>query len=183
MIKDTVKYIFYIIVTTLLCSLHITSFFHYNVVPVYEESIQNSWNSSISETSDCLQQKAQIALFMTVMNEFGPNSPIQAAELWIKGDKTRNGVYKYVSACSKVKLEFLKQWGNPENNLWVIGTSSPWLQKYEIIKNVQKKNSTYIITANYYWATSSGVDKPQKNILTIVRNGTRWCVQKVEVSY
>jgi hypothetical protein len=133
-------------------------------------------STNIADTKEML--KAQISLFQEVINKLGPTSPLEAANLWAEGEKSRNGVYQYASASKELKSKLSKTLGKAEDNLWVIGVSSPWVKKYEIIKNTKINNSQYIIKVKYYWATSNKLETPSITTLTIDKQNNNWYVTR-----
>lgn len=126
------------------------------------------------------QTKAQVDLFKQVLDELGATSPSQVVELWAKSESHRNGVYQYAVSCDELKKEIIKKWGTPEENFWIIGGSSPWTYKHEIVKNEKVNDSTYKITIKFYWETSGGIKPPTFNTLTIIKGEKYWCVKEVK---
>lgn len=123
------------------------------------------------------QMKAQIHLFKQVLDEFGASSPREAAELWAKSKSERNGVYEYAVSCDELKQKLLQKWGKAEDNYWNLETSSPWTNKYEIVKNQKVNENTYRITLKFHWFTSAGEEKPTYDTLTIIKGKKYWCVK------
>lgn len=126
--------------------------------------------------ADLQQTRAQVRLFKDALDKFGALSPEEVASIWSEGEKTRNGVYHYAVSCKNLKDELIKKWGNPETNLWVMGTSSPWVEKCEIGPKKKLKENLYEITIKYYYSTSSGPFSVEKTKLTITKNGEYYCV-------
>lgn len=127
------------------------------------------------------QLKAQIQYFKQALDKLSPSSPEQAAKLWAEGQKTRNGVLQYAAACDELKAKIIKNLGKADENLWNIGVSSPWVEKYEIKSAKKLDPAEYHITIKYYWATSSGPAGTSEEALTILPKGLDWCVQQVNV--
>ena len=125
------------------------------------------------------QMEAQISFFREALSEFGAASPDEAVRLWIKGDQTRNGVYKYAVSCNQLKQHLLNKWGPPEKSYWIIGSSSPWLTQYKIIskKNVSSTELLYVI--QYQWASSAGPEMPSTEQLLLKKTDDKWCVSNV----
>ena len=126
------------------------------------------------------QSKAQVYQFQQVLDEFGAESPEQAVELWAKGDQTRNGVYKYAVVCNKLKEEISRKWGKAEEGFWIIGGSSPWVKKYEVVSKQKLNKENYKVKIKYYWETSAGSSPPTEETLTISKERDYWCVSEVE---
>lgn len=139
-------------------------------------------NSNINKDTEINQVKfqqikAQVYLFKQVLDEFGATSFSEAVELWAKSESKRNGVYQYAVACDELKQKIIEKWGKAEENFWIIGGSSPWTYKYEIVKNEKINEDTYIVKLKFYWTTSAGEQEPTYNILTIVKGKKYWCVK------
>ena len=126
------------------------------------------------------QSKAQVEFFSQALNELGATSPKQVVKLWVKAEQTRNGVFHYAVACDELKKKIIKEWGEPQENFWIIGVSSPWLDKYEILSNKKLNNSCYETTIKFFWITSAGPSDPTQNTLVIVKNKDIWCVKEVK---
>jgi hypothetical protein len=125
------------------------------------------------------QMSAQAYLFHQALNEFGATSPLQVVELWVKADQTRNGVLKYAVSCDNLKKKFIEKRGKADEAFWIIGGSSPWLDRYETVEAKKIGESTYIYTLKYYWTSSLGESEPELFSLTVVRTKGKWCVQQV----
>jgi hypothetical protein len=123
------------------------------------------------------QTKAQVYLFKQVLDEFGATSPNEVIELWAKSESKRNGVYQYAVSCNEQKQKIIEKWGKAEENFWIIGGSSPWNDKYEIVENEKIDDNTYIIKIKFYWSSSSGEQEATYDILTIVKENKYWCVR------
>lgn len=124
------------------------------------------------------QTKAQVGLFRNVLDKFGASSPEEVISIWANAEKTRNGVFHYAVACDKLKNKIIKQWGDPTDSYWIYGTSSPWLDKYEILYNKKLSDSKYEAKIKFFWITSSGPSEPTETTLVIVKNKDRWCVKE-----
>lgn len=137
-----------------------------------------------AETGDISieQRRAQVHLFDEALRAFGASTPLEAIRLWVRGDETRNGVFKYAVACDGLKKQLTDKWGPPEDSYWIIGGSSPWLTKYEVQSLTKKSgsqygtDSIYLARVKYDWATSSGPFNSTTETLTLIPVGRRWCV-------
>jgi hypothetical protein len=125
------------------------------------------------------QYKAQISFFKDALDEFGPSDPDQAVRLWAKGDRMRNGVFKYAVSDDALKQKLTDRWGAPDKNFWIIGGSSPWLTSYEITGKTKVSPSELRYTVKYSWTTSAGPETPTVEELTVVRDKDVWRIHKV----
>ncbi|MBX6394145.1 MAG: copper amine oxidase N-terminal domain-containing protein [Alicyclobacillaceae bacterium] len=93
--------------------------------------------------------------------------PEQVAETWALGVQTRNGALQY-SVLSpglrdKVRPDF-------EQNHWVTGTSSPWVQQYRIVKAERQSDTRYQFTIQFDLASSTGPSGSYTSTVTIERD-------------
>ncbi len=124
------------------------------------------------------QMQAQIYYFNEVLANFSAPSPDLAVELWVRGNQTRNGVFKYAVACAPLKQRLVSVWGSPGKSFWIIGGSSPWLTGYEILSktNLSPTEIRYIL--EYQWATSTGPEPSSTEQLFLERTQSGWCVTR-----
>lgn len=125
------------------------------------------------------QMEAQISFFNDVLSEFGATSPDQAVALWAKGDKTRDGVFKYAVACENLKKELIQKWGQPEKSFWIIGGSSPWLSGYSVTHKTVVSSNEVKYTVLYEWATSTGPEPSSTEQLLVIKTDDKWCIKSV----
>lgn len=125
------------------------------------------------------QTKAQIELFKQALDEFGATSPEQVIRIWVKTEKTRNGVYHYSVGCKELKSKIIKDLGDPRDTYWIYGVSSPWLDRYEVVSKNKISDTEYIVKLKFFSSTSSGPFNTTENTLSIIKNGDIWCVNKV----
>lgn len=139
----------------------------------------DSYQAKVNEVTH-EQTKAQVSLFREALDKFGANSPEQVISIWANGEKTRNGVFHYVVACNELKARFIQEWGQPEDSYWIHGTSSPWLDRYEVAYNNKLSDFEHEVKLIFYWTTSAGPTEPSETILSIIKNGDIWCVKEVK---
>lgn len=125
------------------------------------------------------QTKAQVEFFKQALDQLGATTPEQVVTLWTKAEETRNGVFHYAVACDELKEKIIKEWGDPQKSFWIIGTSSPWLYRYEIVSKKKLNDLAYEIKIKYFWTTSAGQSEPTENTLVIIKNRDIWCVKEV----
>lgn len=126
------------------------------------------------------QSKAQVYFFKQALDELGATSPEQVIDIWAKGESTRNGVYHYAVACKELKKELIEKLGEPEEGYWIIGGSSPWLNKYELISYKKINEDIYEAKIKFYWQTSFSPIEITENTLIIGKNKDTWCVKEVK---
>jgi len=136
-------------------------------------------NQIYTEAVTSQQLKAQIGFFKDALDQFGAISPKQVIELWVKGFEKRNGVLQYSVLCDKLKDKFVKNLGEATNSFWIIGGSSPSLQKYEIVSNKKLSNSSYEITIKLTWVATQ-YNRSEKKTLIIVKERNKWCIEDIK---
>lgn len=124
------------------------------------------------------QMSAQTSFFNEALVHFTAPSPDWAVELWVKGDQTRNGVYKYAVACDELKQRLISEWGLPEKSFWIIGGSSPWLTGHEIVSKTYLSPTEIRYVVEYQWTTSAGPEPPSTEQLFLERTQDGWCVTR-----
>ena len=152
----------------------------------YQECLQvqaclNEDNTQCLETYPITKEGAQmqVEFFRRALDKLGATSPEQVANIWINGERLRNGVFHYAVACDELKSKMIKQWGEPQDSVWIIGGSSPWLENDEIVY-INKLNAfEYEAKIKFFWI-SGGLSSTTETILLIVKNKDIWCVKEVE---
>ncbi len=125
------------------------------------------------------QYEAQISFFKDALDEFGATAPDQAVRLWVKGDETRNGVFKYAVGSEPIKQWLIDRWGKPEKSFWIIGGSSPSLSGYEIVGETNISPTEIKYTVKYIWSSTTGPDEPSVEKLTVTKENENWRISKV----
>jgi len=126
------------------------------------------------------QLKAQVKFFQQALDEFGASTPEQVVKLWTKAHQTRNGVFQYAVACQELKDKIIKERGKPQEKFWIIGGSSPSLDKYKVVHKKKLNDSSYEIKIKYYWTSPAGKHLPTQEILIIEKHDNIWCVKAVK---
>lgn len=83
-------------------------------------------------------------------------------------------------ACDELKNKIQQELGDMEDNLWVIGTSSPWVKSYKIMPKKEIDKNIYEIKIIYYWTTSTGEITTSEVNLIVAKQKDFWCVKDVK---
>ncbi|WP_139490968.1 copper amine oxidase N-terminal domain-containing protein [Brevibacillus dissolubilis] len=105
-----------------------------------------------------------------------PHTPKDAIKTYAEGVKTRNGALQYVALSPELKQESKKDF---ESSNWVTGVSSPWIDKYEILKEVKKDEKTYQYSIKYSLATSTGPYKDVTETYLVKKYDNAWYITSV----
>lgn len=118
---------------------------------------------------------AKAKLFKDAIDEFGAILPEQAAYLWAKGVKNRNGALQYAVLDNRLKEAYSEN-VEKEHPSWVTGWSSPWVENYDIVK-IQKKNpNTCSIDVRFDMKSSAGREGSHNAHLLVMKRDSYWVV-------
>jgi hypothetical protein len=124
------------------------------------------------------QLEANLRLFDEALREISPSTPKETALIWAKGIATRNGAMQYSVLSDRLKEEFRKKM---EGQIWVTGTSSPWVIGYALT-DTKKVGESYEVTVEFSWGTSAGPAGKTQSKLTILKEGGKWRISEYKDS-
>lgn len=124
--------------------------------------------------------KGRLSLFQKALDEFGAISPEQAANLWAKGVKNRNGALQYAVMDNKLKEKFSNIL-EKERQSWVTGGSSPWVETYKIFSSEKKDETTYEIIVRFKMMTSYADMGSYNANLLIEKEDNYWGIKNIEM--
>lgn len=148
------------------------------------------WNDAeqVIEVSDMEKQELKRKVELLEFS-ISPRTPEEAVNTWARGVMTRNGVVQYEvlsDDLQKKELSDLKAAG------WVTGTSSPWVDRFEILKKQEQGEGTYEFVIQFHYMTSTGdagnstvtvsaVKRQVENAALPVYPGAEneWCIGKI----
>lgn len=82
-----------------------------------------------------------------------PKTPEEAADAWARGVKSRNGALQYAVMSPDLQKNDLSDY---ENLNWVTGTSSPWVDNYEILRKEKQADDSYVFEIKFNMMSSTG---------------------------
>lgn len=82
-----------------------------------------------------------------------PQTPEEAADAWARGVKSRNGALQYAVMSPDLQKNDLSDY---ENLNWVTGTSSPWVDNYEILRKEKQADDSYVFEIKFNMMSSTG---------------------------
>lgn len=125
------------------------------------------------EGSDASSMKRQVDLLVQAL---APSSAQQAATTWAKGIAERNGALQYAVWSPELR----EQQGNALAELgWVTGTSSPWVQQYDVQNEVKLDESTYSYDVVFSYATSTGPAGQGSVYVTVKKYDDHWLIDNI----
>lgn len=106
-----------------------------------------------------------------------PQSANEAVQTWAKAVKMRNGAVQF-AVLSQELQEQTK--GKFEEQNWVTGLSSPWVDKYSILKKSKMDKGIEAYTVEFRLATSTGYAGSVKAFLTIENLNGKWLITGIK---
>lgn len=86
-------------------------------------------------------------------------TPEEAVDTWARAIKARNGALQYAILSQRLKE---RQRESFEAAGWVTGTSSPWLERYNIGRAQENADGTRTFRVQFDYRTSEDADKPER---------------------
>ncbi|NLN07307.1 MAG: protease complex subunit PrcB family protein [Firmicutes bacterium] len=98
-----------------------------------------------------------------------------AVKTWAEGVKKRNGALQYAMLTPGLKAKMFREL---KANRWTTGTSSPWVDRYEIIaQKVAPETAQFAVVFTYTDSTGSTFTKTEN--VTVTKLGGYWHVSAV----
>lgn len=112
-----------------------------------------------------------------LQNALSPATPKEAVEKWAKGVKERNGALQYAVLSPQFKELRLSVY---ESCNWVTGTSSPWIERYEITKETQTADTAWEYQVSYEYATSTGPTGSGEQKIVVKQYEKAWYITQID---
>jgi hypothetical protein len=135
-------------------------------------------SKAASANDKCAMANAKAELFQRAIDEFGALTPDDAALLWGKGVKERNGALQYAVMSDELK-KLYKEHLDQNYPAWVTGFSSPWVEKVEIIESKRISKGEYEVVMQFSLATSAGSEGKHLAKLSLYNEGQFWVINNV----
>lgn len=119
-------------------------------------------------------------LFEDFVGDYDPKTPEEAAELWAKGVKERNGVFQYSVLNRPLKEKFKEQIA--KQGSWVTGFSSPWVESYKITKG-KVNQSTWEYKVAFKAVTSAPETYTWNATLIISKEDNKWRIIDIQKDF
>ncbi len=106
-----------------------------------------------------------------------PKDAESAVSLWAEGVKTRNGALQYALMSSNLKEE---KYSELSEGRWSTGTSSPWVESYEITELPKINDETYRYEVEFVYTDSTQAIFKQKEYVTVKKYDENWFISSLE---
>lgn len=133
-------------------------------------------NSVIIDSTELEARKMQIEKLEEAVEILMPQDQLSVAKTWAEGVKRRNGVLQYSvmsPELQKQKYDYFVSLG------WVTGTSSPWVESYEITEKY-KSEKTYRYEVEFTYTDSTGAKFTEKQFITVKDFDGTWLISDIE---
>lgn len=124
--------------------------------------------------------QGRIKLFEKFVEYYEPKTPDEAAELWAKGVKERNGVFQYAAFNKGLREQFKKK--AEEHGSWVTGFSSPWVESYKVVKK-KVNESTFEYNIVFKAVTSAPETYNWNATLMIGKEDDKWRIIDIKKDF
>lgn len=126
--------------------------------------------------------EARNRLFEEFAEYYDPKTPDEAAELWAKGIKERNGAFQYAVLNKALKKDFKVLAEKRDRLGWVIGFSSPWVESYKITKE-KLNGSTWKYEIVFKAITSLPESYTWNATLIVSKEDNKWRIVDIEKDF
>lgn len=137
-----------------------------------------NWNEATRSVSinkpDLASLQSQVNLLQKAL---APTTPREAIEKWATGVKERNGALQYTMLSPKLKEQRLYSY---ESCRWVTGTSSPWVERYEIVKETQTGDGVWEYEVKFELATSTGPAGSGLHKIVVKQYEQNWYISQID---
>lgn len=124
--------------------------------------------------------EGRVKSFEEFVEYYEPKTPDEAAELWAKGVKERNGVFQYAVLNKGLKEQFKNK--AEEHGSWVTGFSSPWVESYEVTKK-KVNESTWEYKMVFKAVTSASDTYNWNAVLIIGKENNKWRIIDIKKDF
>ena len=117
-------------------------------------------------------------LLLDAVDSLGVYTPIEAAQVWGSGLKSRNAALQYAVMNDELKKKYKIELEKNAPN-WVTGVSSPWVDSYSILSIENIALNEYIVEVLFFFSTPQGHYGSAKAFLNISKYGNFCKINKI----
>jgi len=132
---------------------------------------QNSINIDFREMQ---AQKTRISLLESAL---APKDPYAAAKTWAEGVKTRNGALQYAVMSSELRKDVYSDFVKLN---WTTGTSSPWIQSFEVIERGKIDDETFCYAVEFTHTDSTKSTFTTREYVTVKKYEGNWLIASLD---
>lgn len=132
---------------------------------------QNSIDIDFKETK---AQKTRISLLESAL---APKDSYTAAKTWAEGVKTRNGALQYAVMSPELREDVYSDFVKLN---WTTGTSSPWIQSFEVIDRGKIDDETFWYAVEFTHTDSTKSTFTTREYVTVKNYEGNWLIASLE---
>ncbi|SHI51399.1 copper amine oxidase N-terminal domain-containing protein [Lutispora thermophila] len=133
-------------------------------------------NSVIIDSTELEARKMQISRLEEAIKILAPQDQLGVVKTWAEGVKIRNGVLQYTLMSPELQKQMYDYFVSMG---WVTGTSSPWVENYEITEKY-KSEKAYTYEVDFIYTDSTGAKFTEKQYITLRNFDGRWLISNIE---
>ena len=131
-------------------------------------------NDTPAENSGTGSENIRVQLLEKAL---APHDPLTAVKAWAEAVTTRNGAWQYALLSPELQAEYHDRFA--EMN-WVTGTSSPWVEKYQVTERYRVDEELYRFAVEFTYTDSTDATFTTKQYVTARKYDDTWLVTKNE---
>ncbi|MGB9661278.1 MAG: copper amine oxidase N-terminal domain-containing protein [Moorellaceae bacterium] len=136
------------------------------------------WNEETGTVSIFAPSQSGCKLRVELLEEaLAPNTPREALDRWVEGVRARNGALQYAVLSPELKKQKYEEF---ESCGWITGTSSPWVENCEIIKETQAPDGSRMYEVKLNLMTSTGPAGSYLTKVNVKQYGQHWFIDRLE---
>ncbi|MEH7504167.1 hypothetical protein V7152_19495 [Neobacillus drentensis] len=128
--------------------------------------------ANVTPDPNSLQRQVEL-----LQDWIAPQSAKEAVKTWAKAVKLRNGAVQFAVLSPDLQKQTK---GTFEELNWVTGLSSPWVDKYPILKRSKTDKEVWVYTVEFRLATSTGYAGSVRAYLTIENLNEKWVITGIK---
>ena len=133
-------------------------------------------NSVIIDSTELEARKLQITKLEEAVKTLLPKDHLGIVKTWAEGVKIRNGALQYVVMSPELQKEMYDYFVSLG---WVTGTSSPWVESYEITEKYESEK-VYRYEVEFTYTDSTGAKFTEKQFVTVKDFDGFWLISAIE---
>ncbi len=137
-----------------------------------------NWNEKQNSIDiDFKEMQAQKTRISLLERALAPKDSYTAAKTWAEGVKTRNGALQYAVMSAELREAVYSDFVKLN---WATGTSSPWIQDYEVIDRGKADDDTFWYAVEFTHTDSTQSTFTTREYVTIKNYEGNWLIASLE---
>lgn len=137
-----------------------------------------NWNEKQNcitiDSKEMQAQKTQISLLEKAL---APQDSYTAVKTWAEGVKTRNGALQYAVMSPELRKDVYSDFVKVN---WTTGTSSPWIQSFEVIDRGKLDDNTFWYAVEFTYTDSTQSTFTTREYVTVKNYDGNWLIASLK---